>query len=112
MKGKTNIELCCKECRDSLYYLLFVVIRCPVLSTNGLEGTVNYSLNGEPVDFSNVEGLDFGTVARYNCDSGFQASGSGMRVCVESVPLSSVGEWNGTEVTCDVICKSIVLSIP
>ena len=35
------------------------------------------------------------------CDSGYQPSGTGMRMCVDGTEGMGMGEWNGDPVTCE-----------
>ncbi len=68
-------------------------VTCARLSVSGLQGIINYNPNDSP-------NLFVDTVAQYDCNFGFQASGTGMRTCTYT-GSSSVGVWSGNQVTCE-----------
>ena len=71
------------------------VIMCSSLPAP-LNGSITFVVDTTPT-------FDFMTTAMYKCDPGFALSGGDeVRICEEG-PVESVGEWSGTEPTCD--CK-------
>ena len=69
------------------------VIMCSSLSAP-LNGSITFVVDTTPT-------FDFMTAAMYKCDSGFALSGGDeVRICKEG-PMEGVGEWSGTEPTCD-----------
>ena len=59
-----------------------------------LNGSITFVVDTTPT-------FDFMTAAMYKCDSGFALSGGDeVRICEEG-PIVGMGEWSGTEPTCD-----------
>lgn len=71
-----------------------IAVTCNELSTTDLEGTIIYSPD-------TVSPFDIGTMAIYECNSGYQATG--VRTCIDVMNGSRLGVWNGTNVTCELI---------
>ena len=69
------------------------MIMCSSLSAP-LNGSITFVVDTTPT-------FDFMTAAMYKCDSGFALSGGDeVRICEEDL-MEGMGEWSGTEPTCD-----------
>ncbi len=64
-----------------------------MISDIDLQGTITYSPDS-------VFPYEVGTTALYECDLRYQATGTGMRVCEDTMTGSQFGDWSGNELDC------------